>query len=475
VRRPRLRALAAAVLLVPAAAAPAAAQAPPAAGAETAPSSHPFYVQLLDDGVFAYQRGDHEQAARDLRLAVFGLLEEPPRLVRGLAYLALAQAAGGETEAARETIGRLLGVEERFRAWTAAELPDAVREGLEALLLAEVPEATLAASPTFRHLGDRKFLQRLSALPPAERFAALSEKAAAQPDAPRWQLALSELDLAAERPVEAVRRATAVLVAEPENVEARCVRGLGLAATGACAPAVDDLDACPRSRSEPRVADALLSCQASLGRWREAAAVFAELPPEVRRSRPLARLERRVQREVARLPAEPAATAVAEDAAAPVDDAPDDDAPNAAPVPAAAGTEAGNGASPAAPAPLSAAARARLDEARRQLEAATRAAELQAPLALAREVADAHPGSREAQHLVAEIAYRASRWSDAATYFRRGGEPQRPELRFYLAVALYESGERQAAAEVLERALPDLPRSPFVTSYVERIRAEGRP
>lgn len=483
-RRRRLGALAAAVLLVLAAAAPAAAQAPPAAGAaaETAPSSHPFYVQLLDDGVFAYQRGDHEQAARDLRLAVFGLLEEPPRLVRGLAYLALAQAAGGEIEAARETLGRLLGIEERFRAWTAAELPDTVSEGLEALLLAEVPEATLAASPTFRHLGDRKFLQRLSALPPADRYAALGEKAAAQPDAPRWQLALAELDLAAQRPVDAVRRATAVLVAEPENVEARCVRGLGLAATGACGSAVDDLDACPRSRSEPRVADALLSCQASLGRWREAAEVLATLPPEVRRSRPLARLERRVQREVARLPAEPAAaTAAADNAGAPDASgpdaaAPDAGAPNAVPVPAAPVAVTGNGtASPAAPPLLPAAVRARLDEARRQLESASRAAELQEPLAIAREIADAYPGSREAQHLVAEIAYRASRWSDAATYFRRGGEPERPELRFYLAVALYESGERQAAAEVLERALPDLPRSPFVTSYIERIRAEDRP
>ena len=39
-------------------------------------------------------------------------------------------------------------------------------------------------------------------------------------------------------------------------------------------------------------------------------------------------------------------------------------------------------------------------------------------------------------------AYRISRWSDAATYFRRGGDPgeDEPERLFYMAVSLYESG-----------------------------------
>jgi hypothetical protein len=83
-------------------------------------------------------------------------------------------------------------------------------------------------------------------------------------------------------------------------------------------------------------------------------------------------------------------------------------------------------------------------------------------------------GDIEAQHLAGEIAYRASRWAPAITYLRRGGTPgAQPELTFYLAVALWESGERQEAARVLETALPRLPRNEFVDGYAERIL--GRP
>ena len=93
-----------------------------------------------------------------------------------------------------------------------------------------------------------------------------------------------------------------------------------------------------------------------------------------------------------------------------------------------------------------------------------------------RDVADRNPASAEAQLLAAEIAYRARRFEEAVRYFDRGGEPPagRPDLLFYRAVALYESGRRADAAEVLERALPSLRRTPFVeeieeTSAVRRL------
>ncbi|HEX5757962.1 MAG TPA: hypothetical protein VF121_02105, partial [Thermoanaerobaculia bacterium] len=112
----------------------------------------------------------------------------------------------------------------------------------------------------------------------------------------------------------------------------------------------------------------------------------------------------------------------------------------------------------------------RLDGVRRLLAAGGQG-ELRDALAAARELADANPSSREAQHLAAEAAYRSARWQDAAVYFKRGGEPgdARPELLFYYAVALYESGERSAAATALERSLPNLERTPYVDSYARRI------
>ncbi|HEX2164901.1 MAG TPA: hypothetical protein VHM02_13220, partial [Thermoanaerobaculia bacterium] len=146
----------------------------------------------------------------------------------------------------------------------------------------------------------------------------------------------------------------------------------------------------------------------------------------------------------------------------------------------AAGAASPNGASPTPPpaapaATLPADDRRRLDQARELMAAARRAADLDEPLTLARSVADAHPRSAEAQHLAAEIAYRASRWPLAVAYFRRGGEPvESPERMFYLAVALWEAGDRGEAARVLEATLPRLARTPFVDRYVDTILGEER-
>ncbi|HEX2252087.1 MAG TPA: hypothetical protein VHQ65_02340, partial [Thermoanaerobaculia bacterium] len=116
--------------------------------------------------------------------------------------------------------------------------------------------------------------------------------------------------------------------------------------------------------------------------------------------------------------------------------------------------------------------RARLAEARRAMTAAQRAGELAPPFETARQIADAHPQAAEAQNLAGEIAYRASRWPEAVEYLRRGAsEAQGPELRFYLAVALYESGERDEAARVLREVSARLPSTGFVESYRVKILA----
>jgi len=453
-----------AALLAGAAATPAAAQgaARPASAAAAAVAApvDPFYVQLLERGVYAYQQGDMEQAAETLRLAVFGLLDHPPRLTFGLAYLALAQRGAGDAEAARETLGRLITVADRFASYAAAALPPAVDEQLGALLVAEVPEATLTSSATFRRLGDEKFLHRIAALPPAERRAALGERATAAPNEPRWPLALAELELAEGRPAQAASWAEKALARRPGDVAAGCLHGRGLAAAGDCASAEPELSACPASRSDQETAVALLGCLAELGRWRAAQQHLAALPPALRAARPVTRLERRVDREVARLPAPPAEAAAADGGEAL--DATD-----------AMVSDAQQDGSAAAVAELPPAAQKDLAEARRLLADAERQRDLAEPLRLAGAVADANPDSVEAQHLAGEIAYRASSWEQAVRFFRRGGLPQRADLRFYMAVSLFEAGDQPAAAEVLREALPELPNSPFISSYAERILGSG--
>jgi len=127
------------------------------------------------------------------------------------------------------------------------------------------------------------------------------------------------------------------------------------------------------------------------------------------------------------------------------------------------------------PKPITDAERQKMDQARQLLSQERPAKELRQAFQLAREVADAHPGAKDAQHLAAEAAYRISRWSDAAAYFHRGGDPgeDEPERLFYLAVALHELGDDTAAAAALKRALPNLRRTPYVDSYAKTILGQG--
>src|SRR5262249_39092063 len=119
---------------------------------------------------------------------------------------------------------------------------------------------------------------------------------------------------------------------------------------------------------------------------------------------------------------------------------------------------------PAAPAArsLSDEEKAKLEGVRKALGETGKGKELRQGFQTAREIADGHPEAVEPQHLAGEAAYRLSRWTDAVSYLRRGGGPPdtEPELLFYLAVSLYESGDRPAAGATLKRSLPNLQRSP---------------
>ncbi|HEY6321365.1 MAG TPA: tetratricopeptide repeat protein, partial [Thermoanaerobaculia bacterium] len=146
-------------------------------------------------------------------------------------------------------------------------------------------------------------------------------------------------------------------------------------------------------------------------------------------------------------------------------------------VPAPTAGPSGSATAAAAPpplprplAPLSAIERESMARSERLL-AATAIPDLREALRLARELADAHPDSKEAQYLAGAAAYRNSRWPEAAAYFRRGGPPgdDHPELLFYMAVAFYEVGDHPGAVSALKRSLPNLQKTPFVESYVKRI------
>jgi hypothetical protein len=113
----------------------------------------------------------------------------------------------------------------------------------------------------------------------------------------------------------------------------------------------------------------------------------------------------------------------------------------------------------------------RLARAQALLARARTAAEIDEAYGVAAELAARHPAHPRVQHTTAEIAYRASRWSDAVRYFRRGGDPgeAQPLLLFYLAVSLWESGNRDEAASVMRRCDGKLRPTPFVQAYRGKI------
>jgi tetratricopeptide (TPR) repeat protein len=280
-----------------------------------------FYLDLMRDGTHAFDRGDYTTAARDLRLACFGMLDEPKPLGECLARLALAQDKSGDVAGFRDTFGRLVEVEERFQGYSQSSLPPELRAALEQRMSALIPAATLAASPPLlRGAAGRK-----------------PEAQATKPQASKPQ------------------------PGKPQPIE--------------------------RSTSP-------------------AAALPAAPPPQTA----------------------------------------------------------------ASPPPVTDADRKKLEKARKLL-GETSVRQLREAFQAAREVADAHPESREAQQLAGEAAYRISRWSDAATYLGNAGGPgeDQPELLFYLAVSLYESGAPQTAAAPLRRALPNLQRTPYVDGYAKKI------
>ncbi|HKH47638.1 MAG TPA: hypothetical protein VKM72_23520 [Thermoanaerobaculia bacterium] len=288
-----------------------------------------FYLDLQRDGMHAFDRGDYGVAARHLRLACFGMLDEPKALGECLARLALAQDKAGDTTGFRETFGRLVEIEERFQGYSQSSLPPEVRAVLEQRMAALIPAATLAASP-------------------------------------------------------------------------QALRG-------------------------------------AAGR-----------KPEVQAAKPRSDKPQPIERSATPAPARPAA-----------------------PSPAPASTEAQPPAAapPAASQTPTDADRKKQERARKLLAETGTARELREAFQLAREVADAHPESREAQQLAGEAAYRISRWSEAADYLGRAGGPgdDQPELLFYLSVSLYESGNVQTAASPLRRALPNLQRTPYVDAYAKKI------
>lgn len=54
------------------------------------PQVDPFYLRLFEDGLAAFNRNDFQEAFENLKIAAFGLLDEPDLLGEAFVYLTLS-------------------------------------------------------------------------------------------------------------------------------------------------------------------------------------------------------------------------------------------------------------------------------------------------------------------------------------------------------------------------------------------------
>ncbi|HUM01884.1 MAG TPA: hypothetical protein VL084_06335 [Thermoanaerobaculia bacterium] len=198
----------------------------------------------LQAGERACQAKKWVEAIDQLRIACFGLLDQPLYLSEGLAVLALAQNGAGKTAAVDTTLGRFLEVEQRFAVWAKVPLQRDVRADFETLLTKRVRPEVLLTVPTLSGLVETEE-QRIAKLPPKERLKALEAKAAAEPRNLVWPLELARAATERGDQKATIRWADKVLEIDDRQVEALKLRARAREARGDHAGAQADLKMLP--------------------------------------------------------------------------------------------------------------------------------------------------------------------------------------------------------------------------------------
>ncbi|HQR47047.1 MAG TPA: tetratricopeptide repeat protein [Thermoanaerobaculia bacterium] len=429
----------------------------------------------LQAGERALQAKKWVDAIDQLRIACFGLLDQPAYLSEGLAALALAQEGAGKTAAVDATLARWVEVEQRFGVWAKVPLPREVRAEFEALLARRVRPEVILGVPTLSGMVETEE-QRLAKLPPKERQKALEAKAAAEPRNPVWPLQLARA--AAERgdAKATIRWADKVLEIDERQSEALTLRTRARMARGDYLGALADLKAIPSERvaAESALTADLFVCLVETGDLDAARVVLANVPMDQRSRKDVAAASRRVptEKEAPRQVEPPAPPVVVP----PPPQATATPAPTRTSTPQPTATQAPTH-TPAPPPPPTAtptptpvptrSIEKELTEARELLKGG-RYAEARALLA---PLAKSDPKNREANKLLLEAALLTRDWklcaAEAAALepFLDGEEPS----MFYAAVGLYETGNVEGARTLLERARPRIESAPFVDYYTKKI------
>lgn len=254
-----------------------------------------FHQTELARGKQMLAENRYVDAATSLRIAAFGLLDRPPVLIDALANLFVAYHRGGRDDQARQTLERMVLVEERFNVWRSAALsPDVrtfVRERAAVILgparadavqlFAE--NAPVRAAPTAPRVN-------VSQLRGEERTAALEAAASSDPKNIVYPLMLISEAASRGDHRAVVRWGTTALEINPDDPDARLYRARGHVALGECEPALDDFDRAGLdvAAKAPGAAAEWFLCLVRLGRAEEARALALRLDDASRNRRDVA-------------------------------------------------------------------------------------------------------------------------------------------------------------------------------------------
>ena len=410
-----------------------------------------FYLSLLDRGTRELDSGRAADAEQPLRTACFGFLDEPVLLAEGLIQLGRAQAALGKRSDLEATLDRLIEIQDRFNAYSDFDKAE-LKSRFEKTVRASLPPTSIQRLSMFSPPAPPSASSSKQSLRSQRR--ALEKLLRVSPGEPAALWALARLENSDGKPQRAAVLLDRLLTAQPDHGEARCLRArIGIQRKN-CSPALAGVPSCSDLAASANSAGFLLRCLVDGARWPEAREFLASLPTPRRTSGPVTRWAAKI----------PQPTEIAEVPQPGTSDAePDRTAPGA--------TE------PEPEVVLAISPEERIRRLRKELEAVSELAELDLTMKRAADLAEEFPGSSACQHLAAEVAYRAGDWPRASEYFARGGPPnlEQPTFLFYMAVALFETGDTVRAADLLVAALPKLRKTPFVNRYTTKILGTTEP
>ncbi len=378
-----------------------------------------FYVELLRRGIAEVEAGRDDAAVTPLRLAAFGLVESIEHYETAQAYLVVALDRQNEPEAARDAALRIIAAERVERKFASLALPAAIRAAVMASARKLLPSSDVAL------LGTPSASQstpppQTSAKPPVA-----APKTVAEPSS---------------RPVD--EKPVATTPAQP---------AMPTQSSSSTRPP-DDSKTPPAPKPAPGQAQPTPAQSSTTRRPDDSKTPPKPAPVQAQR------------------PAQSSSTRRPDDSKTPPKPA-----PVQAQTPPQSSTTRGADDMKSPPKPRPAPAKPTIDVPARlgAGERALIASNLAEARRIYRELLDAQGHDHPTWIRVAEGLYRSRDFSGALAAFRHVGalRPGEEAYRYYVAVALYETGQYEPAKRELAGALPYIEITPDVERYREKIDA----